>query len=65
MNAGTKKLVFIIGGPYGFSQQLYDRAQYKIALSEMTFSHQMIRIFVAEQLYRAFSILNNQPYHHQ
>jgi len=65
MNAGTKKLVFIIGGPYGFSQQLYDRAQYKIALSEMTFSHQMVRIFVAEQLYRAFSILNNQPYHHQ
>lgn len=65
MNAGTKKLVFIIGGPYGFSQQLCDRAQYKIALSEMTFSHQMVRIFVAEQLYRAFSILNNQPYHHQ
>ena len=65
MNAGTKKLVFVIGGPYGFSQQLYQRAQYKISLSAMTFSHQMVRIFVAEQLYRAFSILNNEPYHHE
>ena len=65
MNAGTKKLVFVIGGPYGFSAQVYDRAQGKIALSHMTFSHQMVRIFVAEQLYRAFSILNNQPYHHE
>lgn len=65
MNAGTKNLVFVIGGPYGFSQQLYQRAQYKISLSAMTFSHQMVRIFVAEQLYRAFSILNNEPYHHE
>lgn len=65
MNVGNKKLIFVIGGSYGFSQEIYDRAQYKIALSEMTFSHQMVRIFVAEQLYRAFSILNNQPYHHQ
>ena len=65
MNAGTKKLVFVIGGPYGFSAQVYDRAQGKIALSHMTFSHQMVRIFVAEQLYRAFSILNNQPYHNE
>ena len=56
---------FFIGGPYGFSAQVYDRAQGKIALSYMTFSHQMVRIFVAEQLYRAFSILNNQPYHHE
>ena len=65
MNAGTKKMVFVVGGPYGFSQEVYDRAQGKIALSQMTFSHQMVRIFVAEQLYRAFSILNNQPYHHE
>ena len=65
MNAGTKKLVFVIGGPYGFSQEVYARAQGKIALSQMTFSHQMVRIFVTEQLYRAFSILNNQPYHHE
>ena len=65
MNAGTKNLVFIIGGPYGFSAEVYARAQYKISLSAMTFSHQMVRLFVAEQLYRAFSILNNEPYHHE
>ena len=65
MNAGTKKMVFVVGGPYGFSQEVYDRAQGKIALSQMTFSHQMVRIFVVEQLYRAISILNNQPYHHE
>ena len=65
MNAGTKKLTFIICGPYGFSEEVYQRAQGKIALSSMTFSHQMVRIFVAEQLYRAFSILHNQPYHHE
>lgn len=65
MNAGTKNLVFIVGGPYGFSAEMYQKAQYKISLSAMTFSHQMVRIFVAEQLYRAFSILNNEPYHHK
>lgn len=65
MNAGTKNLVFVIGGPYGFSAEVYARAQHKISLSTMTFSHQMVRIFVAEQLYRAFSILNNEPYHHE
>lgn len=65
MNAGTKNLVFVIGGPYGFSAEVYARAQYKISLSAMTFSHQMVRLFVAEQLYRAFSILNNEPYHHE
>jgi len=65
MNAGTKKLVFAIGGPYGFSADIYQRAQFKISLSAMTFSHQMIRVFVAEQLYRGFSILNNEPYHHE
>ena len=65
MNAGTKNFVFVIGGPYGFSAEVYARAQYKISLSAMTFSHQMVRLFVAEQLYRAFSILNNEPYHHE
>jgi len=65
MNAGTKNLVFIVGGPYGFSAEIYQKAQYKISLSTMTFSHQMVRVFVAEQLYRAFSILNNEPYHHK
>ncbi len=65
MNSGTKNLIFVIGGPYGFSAEVYNRAQYKVALSAMTFSHQMVRIFVTEQLYRAFSILNNQPYHHE
>lgn len=65
MNAGIKNLVFIVGGPYGFSAEMYQKAQYKISLSAMTFSHQMVRIFVAEQLYRAFSILNNEPYHHK
>ena len=65
MNAGTKNLIFVIGGPYGFSDEIYKRAKYKISLSAMTFSHQMVRIFVAEQLYRAFSILNNEPYHHE
>jgi len=64
MNLGTKRLVFVIGGPYGFSEALYSKASTKISLSKMTFSHQMIRPFFAEQLYRAFSILNNEPYHH-
>ncbi len=65
MNNSTKNLVFLIGGPYGFSQAIYDRAQQKIALSEMTFSHQMIRLFFIEQIYRAHTILRNEPYHHQ
>ena len=65
MNAGIKRLVFVIGGPYGFSNEAYNKATYKIALSRMTFSHQIIRPFFAEQVYRAFSILNNEPYHHQ
>ncbi len=62
--AGYKRLVFVIGGAYGFSQEVYERAQQKLAFSRMTFSHQMIRLFLAEQLYRAYSILHNQPYHH-
>lgn len=65
MNSGIKSLVFIIGGPYGFSQEIMQRAQEKVALSQMTFSHQMVRLFAVEQLYRAFTILNNEPYHHQ
>jgi len=65
MNSGIKKLVFVIGGPYGFSDTIYQKAQGKISLSKMTFSHQMVRLFVIEQLYRGFTILKNEPYHHQ
>ena len=65
MNTGLKQLVLVIGGPYGFSQAIYNKAQGKIALSKMTFSHQMIRLFAVEQLYRAFTILKNEPYHHE
>ncbi|MCD7963177.1 MAG: 23S rRNA (pseudouridine(1915)-N(3))-methyltransferase RlmH [Rikenellaceae bacterium] len=65
MNAGIKRLVFVIGGPYGFSQYVYKRADEKISLSKMTFSHQMVRLIFTEQLYRAFSIINGEPYHHQ
>ena len=65
MNSGVKRLVFIIGGPYGFSPELYAKAQEKLALSKMTFSHQMIRPFFVEQLYRAMTILKNEPYHHE
>ncbi|WP_298511475.1 23S rRNA (pseudouridine(1915)-N(3))-methyltransferase RlmH [uncultured Kordia sp.] len=65
MNSGIKTLVFVIGGPYGFSENVYAKAQGKISLSKMTFSHQMVRLFVVEQLYRAFTILRNEPYHHR
>lgn len=65
MNAGIKTLVFVIGGPYGFSETVYHKANGKVSLSEMTFSHQMVRLFVIEQLYRGFTILKNEPYHHQ
>lgn len=65
MNSGIKSLVYAIGGPYGFSDAVYARAQQKISLSKMTFSHQMVRLFTIEQLYRAFTILRNEPYHHQ
>jgi 23S rRNA (pseudouridine1915-N3)-methyltransferase len=64
MNQGLKRLVFVVGGAYGFSAEAYGRANEKIALSRMTFSHQIIRCIFAEQLYRAFTILNNEPYHH-
>ena len=65
MNSGIKTLVFVIGGPYGFSSEVYEKAHGKISLSSMTFSHQMVRLFFIEQLYRAFTILKNEPYHHQ
>lgn len=65
MNSGLKQLVFVIGGPYGFSEAIYQKCQGKISLSKMTFSHQMVRLFMVEQLYRAFTILKNEPYHHQ
>ena len=59
-----KRLVLLIGGPYGFSQRIYDAAQGKISLSKMTFSHQMVRLFLLEQIYRAFTIIKGEPYHH-
>jgi len=65
LNTGMKQLIFVIGGPYGFSPEVYQRANQKIALSKMTFSHQMVRLFFTEQLYRAFTILKNEPYHHR
>ena len=65
MNTGIKQLTFVIGGPYGFSQAVYQRSNSKLSLSKLTFSHQMIRLFFLEQLYRAFTILRNEPYHHQ
>lgn len=65
MNTGIKHLVFVVGGPYGFSDAVYQRANGKIALSKMTFSHQMVRLFFVEQVYRGMTILRNEPYHHQ
>ena len=65
MNRGIKQLVFVIGGPYGFSEAIYAKAQEKISFSKMTFSHQMIRLFIVEQVYRGFTILKNEPYHHE
>lgn len=64
MNSGIKRLVFIIGGPYGFSQAVYNRADAKLSLSRMTFSHEMVRLFFVEQIYRAMTIMRGEPYHH-
>ncbi len=64
MNSGLKNLVFVIGGPYGFSDAVYQRANQKIALSQMTFSHQLVRVIFLEQLYRGLAIIHNHPYHH-
>ncbi|MCJ0742312.1 23S rRNA (pseudouridine(1915)-N(3))-methyltransferase RlmH [Pedobacter montanisoli] len=65
MVGSIQHLVFIIGGPYGFDQSIYQRANGNLSLSDMTFSHQMVRLFFIEQLYRAFTILKNEPYHHE
>lgn len=64
-NRGGKRILFVVGGPYGFSKEMYDRANGLLSLSKMTFSHQMIRLFFIEQLYRAMTILKNEPYHHR
>ena len=64
MASGLKELVLVIGGPYGFSQEVYNVAQSKISLSRLTFSHQMVRLMCVEQIYRAFTILKGEPYHH-
>ena len=65
MNNGIKRLIFVVGGPYGFSSELIKRSNGMISLSKLTFSHQMVRLFFVEQLYRAMTILKNEPYHHQ
>ena len=62
--SGSKRLVFVVGGPYGFAEEVYSRANAMLSLSPMTFSHQMVRLIFLEQLYRAFTILNGEPYHH-
>ncbi|MGZ3756843.1 MAG: 23S rRNA (pseudouridine(1915)-N(3))-methyltransferase RlmH [Mucilaginibacter sp.] len=63
--SSSANMVFIVGGPYGFDQSVYQRANDKLSFSRMTFSHQMIRLFFTEQLYRAFTIIKGEPYHHQ
>ncbi|MCH2042710.1 MAG: 23S rRNA (pseudouridine(1915)-N(3))-methyltransferase RlmH [Saprospiraceae bacterium] len=65
LQRSSKRIVFLIGGAYGFSKEVYNRANAKISLSKMTFSHQMVRLFVIEQIYRAMAILHNLPYHHE
>lgn len=65
MNSGLKRLVFVIGGPYGFSKSVYDRADSMLSLSRMTFNHEMVRLFFTEQVYRAMTILRGEPYHHE
>ncbi len=65
MLASHKRMIFVVGGPYGFSERVYQRANGKISLSAMTFSHQMIRLIFVEQLYRAMTILKGEPYHHE
>lgn len=65
MNSGIKEWVLVIGGPYGFSDSIKQKAKGQLSLSKMTFSHQMVRLFIVEQIYRAFTILRNEPYHHK
>lgn len=64
MNSGLKRLIFISGGPYGFNKEVYDRANFQLSLSLMTFTHQMVQLLFLEQLYRAMTILKGEPYHH-
>lgn len=64
MASGLKELIFVVGGPYGFSEEVYKNAASKISLSKLTFSHQMVRLLCVEQIYRAFTILKGEPYHH-
>lgn len=64
MIQGTKRLVFVIGGPYGFSKEVYERADSRLSLSRMTFTHEMVRLFFVEQIYRAMTIMRGEPYHH-
>jgi len=63
--SSTKRMIFVVGGPYGFSERVYSRANYKMSLSLMTFSHQMVRVIFLEQLYRAMTIIRGEPYHHE
>ena len=65
MNAGIRTLAFVVGGAFGFSSKVYERANGKLSLSQMTFSHQMVRLFLIEQIYRAMTILRGEPYHHE
>ncbi|MDE7440852.1 MAG: 23S rRNA (pseudouridine(1915)-N(3))-methyltransferase RlmH [Muribaculaceae bacterium] len=65
MVAGRKKVVFVVGGPYGFSPSVYERADGKVSLSKMTFNHEMVRLFFTEQVYRSMTILRGEPYHHE
>ena len=64
LNGGNKRIVFLVGGAFGFSEDVYQRANFKMGLSKMTLTHQMVRLFFTEQLYRAFTILKNEKYHH-
>lgn len=65
MNSGLRRLVFVVGGPYGFSKDVYNKSDEKLSLSKMTFSHEMIRLFFTEQIYRAMTIIRGEPYHHE
>lgn len=65
MGSGRKRMVFVIGGPYGFSEDVYARADARLSLSRMTFNHEMVRMFFVEQIYRAMTILRGEPYHHE
>lgn len=65
ISAGKKRMVLIVGGPFGFSKEVYDRIPHRLSLSKMTFSHEMVRLFISEQIYRAMTILRGESYHHE